>query len=192
MTLKPREKAILSVTIALAVIGLVWFVAVGPLYDEWELSRTNLGTAQKEYDDNVKMLKDRPRIEREYDRIRQTIPTESMDENTAEFAFTENVTDLSTRIMGGKKPQMRKVEQDFEPFKAIKTGNFVLLNLPVSTKGNLESIAQLLKAFDREGYLLRKVTVVKPDIDATEFNLDLIVSRVVSIQQDTTRRRRRI
>ena len=179
MALKPREVAILWTTVAVMVLAVLWYVGIEPIYTNYTDTQELLEKEEKKFADNRDILKERPKIEKEFERIKAAIPRDATDERSAKDAFSEDVNQLATTILGAR-PGVGIV--DVQPMKEVP--GFSFLAFPIRATGNLESISKLLKAFDQRGYLIRRVTINQRDIDSPDLNLDLELARIVQIEEE--------
>ncbi len=185
MTLKPREVGILWTTVAVAVAAVLWFVGIEPIYTDYTVTQELLDKEQKKFEENRDILKGARQIEREFERIKAAIPRDATDERSAKDAFSEDVNQLATTILGSR-PGLGIPNN--EPMKEVP--GFSFLSFSISANGNLESISKLLKAFDQRGYLIRRVTINQTDIDRPELNLQqLELARIVQIEEEKRERR---
>lgn len=185
MTLKPRELAILWTTVAVMVLAVLWVVGIEPIYTNYVETQDLLKQEEKKFQDNRDILRGARKIEQEFERIKAAIPRDATDERSAQDAFSEDVNQLATTILGSR-PGLGIVA--VQPMKEVP--GFSFLTFPIRATGTLESIARLLKAFDQRGYLIRRVTINQRDIDSPDLNLDLELARIVQIEEEKSEARR--
>ena len=185
MTLKPRERAILWTTVVVMVLSALWVVGIQPIYASYSETQELLEKEEKKYLENQEILRGARKIEQEFERIKAAIPRDATDERSAQDAFSEDVNQLATTILGSR-PGLGIV--DVKPMKEVQ--GFSFLTFPISATGTLDSIARLLKAFDQRGYLIRRVSIRQRDIDSPNLNLELELARIVQIEEEKSEGRR--
>ncbi|MCX7018704.1 MAG: hypothetical protein WCK47_09340 [bacterium] len=181
MALNSREKKILCLALSIAGAGLIWWLGIGPLYDEYVRLQGQLEIEAKKYRDNREILKTAHKIEDDYRRIEAQFPKDEPGK-TPDHAFSEDVVYAVQNILKDRPFTPGTVVP--EDMKDV-TG-YELLTFPVRVTGELQDIATLLKGFDQKGFLIRNITLAHSrGVDNPDLLLEMTLARVVKKEEQT-------
>jgi len=181
VALNSREKKILYLTLGIAAVGLIWWLGVSPLYDEYTRLQGQLETEAKKYRANRDILKTARQIEEDYKRIEAQFPKDEPGKSP-DHAFSEDVVYAVQNILKDRPFTPGTVVP--EEMKDV-TG-YELLTFPIRVTGELQDIATLLKGFDQKGFLIRNITLSHSrGPDNPDLQLEMTLARVVKKDEPT-------
>lgn len=186
MALNKREMTILWVTILIIAGVVLWVYAFEPVYQSYSSILADLEKEEKLFKSNVSVLEDTKKIEEDYKRIEATFPKDNPDK-LPEMQFSEDVDAAAEAILPGEKRNIEPVQH--ADIKDV-TG-YEFLTLAMRTQGEYHKISQLLTGFDQKGFLMKSITLQRPNIDRPDMTLDVTLARIVKLQMDDESNRSR-
>jgi hypothetical protein len=180
MALNKRERKILGVTILVVLGTALWTQGISPLYDRYLQLQGNLDTEQALFNKNSMILQDANKIEQGYKRIEAQFPKEEPGKS-AEHAFSEDVDAAAESILPGERRNIEPVQH--EEIKDVTEYEF--LTLAMSITGELPNIAQMLKGFDQQGFLIKTIVLThSKGVDTPDLQLNITLARIVKIEEN--------
>ena len=83
-------------------------------------------------------------------------------------------------------PQPGRVEHE----QIADVEDYEILTFPITSVGELENIALLLKGFDQKGFLVKNLLITHArNIDDPELRLEITLARIVKVEEDRMRPR---
>ncbi len=162
-----------------------WLFGNYVVYNAWQAvtSRSQkLATVKETYEENVSRLKKGAAIRSEYAELvgnqGQTSPDVQKD---PQKEFSEFISDLCRRL-GFTYPRIEPPKT--EPIQGVDDYSFITLT--VSTQGTRESVANMMKGFDKEAVLIRDLTL-RTFLDSPQMDVSITVARLVQISPDKRR-----
>jgi hypothetical protein len=180
MALSRRETRILYATLAVVVGATLWTIGIAPLWERFAAEQEVLASERAKYLGNVKTLDSRREIEEGFSKIEASFPKDDPEGRAPEDAFSEDVMYAAQNILPGRVPQAGRVE--YEKIEGVPGYEF--LTFPITTRGELENIALLLKGFDQKGFLIKSLTLTHAkNIDDPELQVEITLARVVKLDE---------
>ena len=185
MALSKRETKIVWLTVAVVAAVGVWQLVLGPVWDGYAEQQELLSTERAKYMANVETLNKRREIEEGFRKIEASFPKEDPDREP-EDAFSEDTMYAAQTILPNRVPQPGRVEHEQIP----DVEDYEILTFPITSVGELENIALLLKGFDQKGFLVKNLLVTHArNIDDPELRLEITLARIVKVEEDRMRPR---
>ena len=180
MALTKREMRIVYLTAAVVVGAALWTVGIAPLWERYRTQQDLLSTERSKYLKSVETLDSRKEIEEGFSKIEASFPKEDPDGRTPEDAFSEDVMYAAQNILPGRVPQAGRVE--YEKIEGVPGYEF--LTFPITSRGELENIALLLKGFDQKGFLIKNLNLAHAkNIDDPELQVEITLARIVKVEE---------
>ncbi|HOE63699.1 MAG TPA: hypothetical protein PKW18_11030 [Candidatus Sumerlaeota bacterium] len=155
MNLSKREK-MLGITIVVIIAGwLIGRYGAYEIYQSLSTRAAELASARETYQEYAEKMKQKTEIEKAYDEIvgkDKLAASTSSEEADPSKEFSVFVSELCRRL-GFAYPSIDKHKT--EPIEGVNDYSFI--TLPVNTSGEMQSIAKLLKGFDKEAVLIRSL-----------------------------------
>lgn len=179
--LSARELRILIVTAILVGGSVTYLFAIEPLLNRYTDLQERLDRERDRFEQNVEILHTALEIEKDYRAVEAQFPQDS-DDISPRAAFSEDVDSARQMILPGERSWY------IEPVKSEPipgADGYEFLTLAMSTTGELDQIARLLKGFDQRGFLIRSLTLSQNrGVDSPELRLDLTLARIVKIEDE--------
>ena len=177
MNMSKREKVLGGAIIFLLVGGLLFRHGIFKVYVGVSSRKEELAKLEKTYKEYVDKKKNGPRIQRIYDNVvgKDRNPKKSSRDDPKK-EFSEFVSDLCRRI-GFGYPRIDPAK--IEPIEGVDDYSFITLD--VSTEGDRQSVAKLLKGFDHEAILIRQLVIDSP-LDRARLDVTITVARLVQLE----------
>ncbi len=180
MALTSRELKIIWLTGGVIAATVLWQAGIAPLWDQYTTRQAILETERAKYMKNVETLNERDKIEVGFAKIEASFPKDD-PERAPEDAFSEDVMYAAQNILPGRMPQPGRVEHE----KIEGVPGYEFLTFPITSVGELENIALLLKGFDQKGFLIKNLVVTHSrSIDDPELRVEVTLARIVKIPED--------
>ena len=183
MALSKREIKILWLT-GIVVAGVaLWQIVLGPSWDAYTTQQEALESERAKYIANVETLNKRREIEEGFRKIEASFPKEDPD-RVPEDAFSEDAMFAAQTILPGRVPQPGRLEREEIP----DVEDYEILTFPITSVGELENIALLLKGFDQKGFLVKNLMITHAkSIDDPDLRLEITLARIVKVDQPEMR-----
>ena len=186
MALNKRERSILWLTIGVFCAFVLWQWGIGPLYADYVETSGILDTERKTFEDNKKTLSRGKETEKQYKAIEAQFPKQE-EGKRADHAFIEDVIGQVEAVLGARPKDIQPVVRD--KMKDVPGYDFLTFSMRVT--GELTKLSQLLKSFDQKGFLIQTLTLLQPDIDNPQIQLDITLARIVKQEEEKKTNRRR-
>lgn len=193
MALSKKDQRTLTITITLLLGFVVWSFGVDPLLENYNQLNERLESEQKKYAENQQTLAEGADIDEGYKRVEAQFegyrdenaePEDLEEEDGYELdpreQFNEEVVDLVANVIG-------EIPQYSPPSTAQIQGasGYEFLILPLTVRADLPKVSELLKEFDKRGYLIQTARINRdPDLDKEELTLELNLGRIVKIVEE--------
>lgn len=183
MALSKRETKILYLTVAIALVAVLWYQGIAPIYDDYLSQQQQLEAEIAKFKDNSRTMADADKIKSEYERIKAQFPKDVAGKKPEE-SFSEEVMNAAQTILPGRTPQADLVDR----VKIAEVDDYEFLTFSIKSIGELQNIAQLLKGFDQKGFLIQKIVLQhQRGVDDPNLSLELTLARIVKVEaQDET------
>ncbi len=172
-----RERIILGITIAVAVVGALFFV-----HDKFaksdEGSEGGVANAQRTFEDSFRKLQDGPAIRQAYEVVNTQLP-ERLPNRTPEATFSDEVTRL-LKERGWPTPTVKPAR----PSPIPDVDDYYYIDLEVSVAGRLAEIINLMIEFKNTGLLIKAFDVDKRSMDRDEVMLNVTVARLAKMDEE--------
>ena len=177
-----REKIILIVTVAVAVVALLYRFGLSGLADEISSTSERMTRAQQAYDEYQRQLDKQSAIEGDYRKIEGQFSTTDPNRKPDQ-AFTEDVARLC-RELGLNYPRIEPVQDAEIP----EVDEYKFMTVEVKSSGDLEQFVKLLKGFEQRSLLITALKITHPP-NAPSFILSVTVARIVKLTPDELNRK---
>lgn len=169
----------LGTTIVLILAGwLIGRYGVYEIYQSLSTRSAELAAARETYKEYAEKMKQKVEIEKAYNEIvgKDKLTGAGADDADPSKEFSVFVSELCRRL-GFAYPSIDKHKT--EPIEGVNDYSFI--TLPVSTSGEMQSIAKLLKGFDKEAVLIRSLHL-RGRLDNPTVDVTITAARIVQEQ----------
>lgn len=186
MNLNKREKVLGGAIVFILLGWLIYQYGVMTFYQEIKSRHNSLEYARKTYNGYISKLKRADDIKNDYEAIVGVKENPGDDgASDPEKEFSEFVSDLCKRL-GFAYPRIDPPGKE----EIDNVDDHIFITLTVHTNGTLESVAKLLKGFDREAILIRALNI-RSRLDSDEMSISITVARMVKIEPENTEKVKR-
>ncbi len=173
--LTPREQVIAVVAGVVALFFVVHnWLGLGDVLERLGNERTRLETLRSQYEEYRANLRLYPRVQQEYQRYRSWSIPRDPDKDPAD-EFTEYVNGVIRRVAPNRRPVLRRTEID----DIEGVDSYLQILLPIDITVELGPLVEMLKTFDRERLLIRKLDIRCRENQHPNMNVRFVLSRFV-------------
>lgn len=148
--LNSREKAMLGLTVAVAVFLLVYYGFLSGFIGDYRSTTADIVSVEKDLEAQRKVLDQKTEINAQYDEIRESMLQGEQGKSPEAF-FTEELAVFCGSNVGISPPQV-------EPVPEAPEFAFVVLNIN-GLQGNLERIVEILRGLYQRKLLVEELTI---------------------------------
>lgn len=174
MTMKKREKILFLLTTMAVIVAIVFSFSGGTVEDEAGRQAGELAAAEKQFIQSLQTLRDAPEINRRYQKIADQLPTGST-RNRADLQFSEELNSLCQRL---GVPQPRLEPAIAQEIPGVE--DYELITIRLRFEGPLETIVNILKAFETTRLLFQEVDL-RGALDVDNINTSIVVARIAAV-----------
>jgi hypothetical protein len=175
--LSAREQIIALVAGVLVLFIVVYrFLGLGEMLSRLSIERERLATLRSRAEQYRLQLNHYPDVAARYERYANYSLRGETQQDPAD-EFTVYVNNVLRGISTDRVPTIHPTEEEDIP----GVPNYIQILLPVDTSMNLDSLIDLLRTFDRERLLIRRLEVHQPIDSGPTMTVNLTLSRFVRV-----------
>jgi len=172
-----REKTLLSLTIVIALVGILLQTGAIDYIQNLTTSSGQLDNELATYRKNQEQLSRREFIEKQYKEIEDQFPALEKGQKP-EHVFSEDI-DRLCKTLGFNYPVIEP--PDREDIENVDEYQFITLQ--VRTSGNLDSIAKLLKGFAEKKLIIKEITL-RSTLDSDVIHAVIKLARIAKVDKE--------
>lgn len=172
--LTPREQVIAVATAVVVLFYFIYRLGLGETLTQLADERRTLAELRAQAEDNARLLRLYPSVAAQYERYGSYSLPRSTAQNPAD-EFTAYVAGVLRSLATRRFPNLRPTEED--DIEGVP--NYKQILLPIETSMDLDALVDLLRTFDRERLLIRRLEISSPIDSGPEMDVKLTLSRFV-------------
>lgn len=180
MALSKKDQRTLTITLVILLGYVVWAFGIEPVWNSYQDVNDKLDRELVKYRENQEMLAEAESIDEGYKRVEAQFPKDDPERDPSQV-FNEEVVDMVDEIIG--------VIPNFAPpntaeIKGASGYEFLLLPITID-EVKLDKVADLLKGFEKKGYLIQTATITRDtDLNKDDLSMELNLGRIVKIDSE--------
>jgi hypothetical protein len=176
-----REKLLMIVTVVAAMGAILYQFGFSKIYEAFSSTAGELAEMEQTYEEYVKNLDTKEKIEAAYREIEDQFPKPEKDKSP-DKQFSEDIAALCSKL-GFNYPKIDPPKD--EEIEGVDDYKFITIT--IVTRDKLESIAKMLKSFAAKSLLIKDLSL-STSLDSDQVIVTVTVARIAKVPESEIKR----